>query len=128
MKRSKMEIAWNWSKPAVPVESTTSQTKTTRTSNNPKGKLRSPDARDSKKESAVAQVEHLEKYIAEIGSSQPSPQHIKHLQTTLPQLPACKSKEKLSAQQIRSLIQIAVRGWKKVEQQPQTHNFDLPQG
>ena len=109
--------------PAVPVESTTNQTKTTRTSDNPKGKLRSPDAKDSKKESAIAQVEYLEKYIAEIGSSQPSPQQIRHLQTMLPQLPACKSKEKLSAQQIKSLIQIAVRGWKKVEQQTQTHNF-----
>ena len=111
--------------PAVPVESTTNQTKTTRTSDNPKGKLRSPDAKDSKKESAIAQVEYLEKYIAEIGLSQPSPQQIRHLQTMPPQLPACKSKEKQSAQQIKSLIQIAVRGWKKVEQQTQTHNFDL---
>ena len=114
--------------PTAPVESTGSQAKSTATSNNPKGKLRSPDAKDPKEESAIAQVEYLEKYIVEIGSSQLSPQQIKHLQTVLPQLPACKSKEKLSAQKIKSLIEIAVRGWKKVEQQTQTHNFDLPQG
>ncbi len=117
--------------PTAPMESTRSQAKTTKTStsnSNPKRKLRSPDAKDSKKESALAQVEYLEKYIAEIGSSQLSPQQIKHLQTTLPQLPACKSKDKLSAQQIKSLIEIAVRGWKEVEQPTQTHDFDLPQG
>ena len=117
--------------PTAPTESTRSQAKTTKTSTsnpNPKRKLRSPDAKDSKKESALAQVEYLEKYIAEIGSSQLSPQRIEHLQTTLPQLPACKNKEKLSAQQIKSLIEIAVRGWKEVEQPTQTHDFDLPQG
>jgi hypothetical protein len=117
--------------PAAPIESTSIQAKTTEVSAsnlNPKQKLSSPDAKDPKKESAIAQVEYLEKYIAEIDSSQLSPQQIKHLQTTLPQLPACKSKEKLSAQQIKSLIEIAVRGWKKMEQPTQIHNFDLPQG
>ena len=114
--------------PAAPVESTSSQMKSTTTSNNPKRKLRSRDAKDPKTESAIAQVEYLEKYIVEIGSSQLSPPQIKHLQTTLPQLPACKSKEKLSAQQVKSSIEIATRGCEKVEQQTQTHNFDLPQG
>ena len=87
--------------PAAPIESTRSQDKITKTNTsnpNPKRKLRSPDVKDSKKGSALVQVEYL---YSVIGSSQLSPQQVKHLQTTLPQLPACKSKEKLSAQRYR---------------------------
>ena len=76
----------------------------------------------------VAQVEYIENYISKIGSSKLTPDQIKYLQTKLPQLDSSKTSVKLTAQCIKSLVEISERGWKEREQPTQNHNFDNPQG
>lgn len=92
------------------------------------GTKRKSVAKDSKTEIVTAQVEYLESYISESGSSNLTSQQIKHLQTALLELDTRKSKEKLSAQRIRSLVEIAERGWRKVTKDTENTHFDQPQG
>lgn len=106
----------------------TSEKENTKSTGKSKRTKDASKVQDSEIETIVAQVEYLESYISEIGSSQLTPEQIKYLQATLPQLDKGKTKEKLTQQRIKSLVEIAQRGWKKLDQPTKIGNFEQPEG
>ena len=106
----------------------TFESQNAKTSTRSKCRKRTSAVIDSKTEDVFAQVEYIEKYISKIGSSKLTPDQIKYIQTKLPQLDSSKTSVKLTAQRIKSLVEISERGWKERQQPTQNHNFDNPQG